>query len=302
MNNILYYLVVGTLKLISFLPLDILYLISDMLYPIVRLVYRRRIVKANLISAFPEKTKEEILEIEKKFYRHFCDLIMEIIKEFSMSKEEMKRRMVFKNLEPIKKGFQEGKSDVFYYLGHFGNWEWMASLPYWNNSWLSAQIYHPLKNKVINRVFLKVRNHFGGECIPMKHVPRILLQKREEGIKVFCGFISDQQPKWENIHYFVSFLNHDTAVFTGGEKIGKKFDAMMYYGRVSQPKRGHYILESIPIAHDSKNVPDFEITQRYMELLEEDIRKHPELWLWTHKRWSRTKEEWERRQSVIDNS
>ena len=212
-----------------------------------------------------------------------------------MSKEEMMQHMVFRGFEPIKQGFADGKSFMFFYLGHYCNWEWMASLQYWTDYCTTSQIYHRLYNKVFDSVLFQLRGHYGGLSIPMKTAAKGLLRMRAEGKKVVCGFVSDQQPKWENIHNFVPFLNHDTAVFTGGEVLGKKLDAMIYYARVKRVKRGYYVFDAIPIAHDSKGVPDFQITDRFMQLLEEDIQACPELWLWTHKRWSRTKEEWLRR-------
>lgn len=297
MNSIVYYIVVGTLKLISFLPLNVLYLLSDALCPLLRRVYRRRVVRENLTSAFPEKSEKERREIERKFYRFFCDMWLETIKQFSMSKDEMMRHLVFKGMDPIKSGFDGGKDDAFCYLGHYGNWEWIASLQYWAPGYQCAQIYHSLHNKVMDRLFLNLRNRYGGLSISMKSALRVLINERNKGSKIWLGLISDQLPKWENIHHFTQFLNQDTAVFTGGEQMGKKFDAMMYYMRVLRPRRGYYEVEFIPIAHDdSKNVPDFQITERYMHLLEEDIRRQPELWLWTHKRWARTKQEWEERQ------
>jgi KDO2-lipid IV(A) lauroyltransferase len=135
----------------------------------------------------------------------------------------------------------------------------------------------------------------------MQNTFRRLYQLKKEGKKVFCGFIADQQPKWEAIHHFTPFLNHETAVFIGGEHIAKRLDAVLAYGRMSRVRRGYYHLDIIPISTDSKSVPDYEATDQYMRLLEEDIKKNPHHWLWTHKRWSRTKEEWERRQAANGN-
>lgn len=135
----------------------------------------------------------------------------------------------------------------------------------------------------------------------MKETFRRILQLRKEGKNYVIGFISDQQPKWSSIHHFVPFLNHDTAVFIGAEHIARKVDAFMMYGRMSRPKRGYYHLEIIPMEDHPASVPENTLTDRYFQLLEEDIRKHPEMWLWTHKRWSRTKEEWLRRQNELAN-
>lgn len=284
------------LKLISHLPFRVLYIISDCLYLLVRMFYRRSVVRENLVSSFPEKSLHEIKVIERRFYHFFCDLFVEIIKGYSMSREEMMKHMTFTGLETLEKGFADGKTDLWCYLGHYGNWEWIASLQYWTPFCQCAQIYHPLYNKTMDKFFLDLRTKYGGECIPMKTAARTLVKHRSEGVKILCGFISDQLPKWENIHHFTPFLNHDTAVFTGGEQLGKRLDAMIYYGRLTRPRRGYYNFEFIPIFHESKDIPDFIVTDRYMAMLEQDIKVHPELWLWTHKRWLRTKEEWLQRQ------
>ena len=132
----------------------------------------------------------------------------------------------------------------------------------------------------------------------MKETFRRILQLRKEGKNYTIGFISDQQPKWASIHHFVPFLNHDTAVFIGAEHIARKVDAFMTYGRMSRPKRGYYHLDIIPMEDHPASVPETTLTDRYFELLEADIKEHPEMWLWTHKRWSRTKEEWLKRQKM----
>lgn len=284
-------------KLLSLLPLRALYVLSDITCLFVRRFYRRGIVRQNLKSAFPEKGEKERMKIEKDFYRLLCDYVVEDIKQFSMSKKQMMRRMTFGGLENIDNGFGQGKDYMFAYLGHFGNWEWIASLQYWMPNAHCSQIYHPLYNKAADRMFLQLRQRYGGECIPMKKTLKRILEIKGGGEKVVVGFIADQLPKWNSIHHFTRFLNHDTAVFTGAEQIGKKLNAMFYYARVTRPKRGYYHCEFIPMTHSPKDFTDYELTDIYMRMLEEDIRRTPHLWLWTHKRWRRTKEQWLKRQA-----
>ncbi len=282
--------------LISLLPLKALYLLSDLAYPIARRRYRRKIVEQNLKDSFPEKSDEERKKIADAYYHLLCDYIAEDIKLFSMSRKTMMRRMTFSGLEHIKEGFDSGKDYMFAYLGHFGNWEWIASLQYWMPYAHCSQIYHPLYNKVSDRIFLKLRQQYGGECIPMKKTLRRILEIRKNGEKVVVGFISDQLPKWNSIHHFSPFLHRETAVFTGTEQLAKKLDAMVYYARVTRPRRGYYHCEFIPMTHTAKDYADFDLTDLYMRMLEDDIRRTPHLWLWTHKRWRRTKEQWLERQ------
>jgi len=295
-----YYFFYSLFWLISLLPLRVLYLLSDLVCPIVYYVarYRRKVVWKNLKESFPDKSERELRQIERKFYRTFCDFFVEDIKLFSISKKQMMKRMTFSGLEWVKEEYENGTQLLFIYLGHFGNWEWIASLQYWLPEVHCSQIYHKLYNKTSNRIFLEIREQYGGECINMKDAYRRLLQLNRSGVKTLCGFISDQQPKWEAIHHFTPFLNHDTAVFIGTEHIAKRLGAKIVYGRMTRPRRGYYHCELCKMVDDLQAVPDYEATDLYMRMLEADIVKTPHLWLWTHKRWSRTKEEWMRRREM----
>ena len=299
----LYYITYSALYLVSLLPLRVLYFFSDVFCPFVRLFYRRDVVRTNLREAFPELSDVELSRIERRFYSQLCDYVVETVKLFSISREELMRRMSFSGLDAINQGFDDlGKDTFFSYLGHYGNWEWIASLQYWMPNAKCCQIYHPLYNRTFNRIFLKLRQQYGGECIPMKSTLRQLLRLRSEGRHIVCGFISDQQPKWNAIHHFTPFLNHDTAVYIGTEQLGKRMDAMVFYAHVTRPKRGCYNCEFQLLTYTPRECGDYELTDRFMQLLERDIKADPSLWLWTHKRWSRTREEWERRNNAKTNS
>ena len=270
-------------------------MLSDMAYPFVLAFYRRKLVRQQLTECFPEKDIKEIKAIEHAFYHQFCDTFVEMIKQFSMSKEEMMRRMVFIDQDKACANFSDEQKILFLMLGHYGNWEWIASLQYWTPDVHCSQVYHPLTDDVFDQLFLDLREQYGGECIKMRQTVRRLVQLNALGRPVICGMIADQQPRWDAIHHFCQFLNHDSAVFIGTEQIAKKLNTLVYYASVSRIRRGYYQCRVVPITLDPCSMPDYEITDKYMELLEADIREHPELWLWTHKRWTRTKEEWEER-------
>lgn len=286
--------------LLSLLPLGILYLFSNLLYyPLYYCIrYRRHIVRKNLIGSFPEKDLKEIIGIEKKFYQFFCDYVVETIKLFTISKKQLMNRMTFEGIDVITNEMEKNDKDLcFVYLGHYGNWEWIASLAYWTpDDFLCAQIYHPLRNKAFDKLFLNLRNQFGGECIPMKVTLRRILELKKARQKTIIGFISDQLPKWSSIHHFTPFLHRETATFTGTEQMSKKFGAIIYYAEVTRPKRGYYHCTFKKLVENPSVLPDFEITDNYASRLEEMIQKTPYLWLWSHDRWKRTKEEYERRQ------
>lgn len=285
---------------VSLLPLFVLYTVSDFLYLFVSRFYRARVVRNNLASAFPEKSERERCKVERRFYHQFCDIVVENIKALSMSREDMIWRITFSGLEHIRQRHEAGQSLHFLYLAHMGNWEWIVSINYHLHPWgHSAQVYHRIHDEAIDQLFQESRAKAGGINIEMKETFRRILQLRKEGKNYTIVFISDQQPKWNSIHHFVPFLNHDTAVFIGAEHIARKVDAFMCYGRMTQPRRGYYHLEIIPMEdHPLFSVPENTLTDRYCNMLEQDVREHPEMWLWTHKRWSRTKEEWLRRKQA----
>ena len=298
--KIVYYIIFVFWYLLSLLPLRVLYVLSDLLFfPIYYLFgYRKKVVRKNLTQSFPNKNEKEIKTIEKQFYHFLCDYMVETLKLFSMSKEQLKRRMTFGGVDEIvqKMNTQE-KTFCFVYLGHYCNWEWIASLPYWvPENVLCGQIYHPLRNKAFDKLFLRLRNQFGGECIAMKETLRRIIELKRAKQKTIIGFISDQSPKWNSIHHWTEFLHRDTPVFIGTERIGKQVDALIFYADVKRVKRGHYHCTFKPLVDNPKDKPDYEITDLYIHNLENMIKAAPQYWLWSHKRWKRTKEEWLRRQ------
>ena len=297
--TILYFPLYALLWLLSRLPMRVLYAISDLFFlPVFYLIrYRRKLVQRQLADSFPEKTDAERRQIEKRFYHFLCDLVVEYIKLISITPEEMKRRVQFPGLDKAAQMAEaDGKSFCFFYLGPYCNWEWLASYALWAApGWKSSQIYHPLKNRVIDHFILGLRTKFGGRCVPMKETLRHILTTRRNNEKEFMAFIADQSPKWEAMHHWTDFLHHPTSFFIGTEKIGKQVDAAIFYVQVTRPKRGYYVGTVIPVTTATKEHPDYDITDRYAQLLEEQIRQCPELWLWTHNRWKRTRQEWENR-------
>lgn len=295
-----YYIVFLLWYLLSLLPLRVLYFISDLLfYPMYYCIrYRRRIIRNNLIHSFPEKNESEIIHIEKQFYAFFCDYIFETLKLFSMSRKQLIKRMTFEGIEEIVNTMEkENKNFCFVFLGHYCNWEWIASLPYWvPDNILCGQIYHPLKNPAFDKLFLRLRNKFGGECIAMKETLRRIIELKRIKQKTIIGFISDQSPKWNSIHHWTEFLHQETPVFIGTEKIGKQVDAIIYMADIKRLKRGHYHCRFKLLSNHVKEVPDYELTDTFTRQLELMIKENPPYWLWSHKRWKRTKEEWLRRQ------
>lgn len=302
MKKILYYIVFTLWYIISLLPLRVLYVLSDVLYLVLyRIVgYRRRTVWTNIVTAFPEMTAEEHQGVERGFYHFFCDYMVESIKLLTMSEAEMKRRMVFKNAERINEVVESGQSCAIY-LGHYCNWEWITSLPLWIKPKAHCgQIYHPLENKDFDKLFLRMRQRFGAKCIAMNNTLREMVRYRKEGQPVVIGYISDQVPMWQNIHHWCNFLHHDTPVLTGTERIARSMNHAVFYMEVSRVKRGYYEVEFKLVTREPDKMPEYAITDRYFQLLEDTIRKRPELWLWSHNRWKRTREKFNRFYETVD--
>ena len=292
-NKLQFYLLYGIVFICSLQPMWLHYIYSDILYFIIRYIvgYRKRIVRKNLRSSFPEKTDRERKEIEKRFYAFFCDYIVENIKLLTMRKKNIMKRMTFEGLEEIDKSFREHDL-VFIYLGHYCNWEYVASLQWWVPKEIHcAQLYSNLKNYAFDQLFLKIRSRYGGDNIKKNESIRHIVTYKEHHEKAIIGFISDQTPRWINIHKWLNFLHQDTPVFTGTERIAKKVNAAVYYGEMTRTRRGYYHCTFKLMTNDACSMKDEELTTQYMHLLEESIQREPAYWLWTHNRWKRQRQQ-----------
>ena len=289
----MYYLVYGVLWLFSLLPMWVHYVIADGIYLIVyRLVgYRKKLVRKNLTDSFPEKTAEELQTIEKGFYHWFCDYLVETIKMMTISEKNLKRRMAFKGTKEADEILESGQS-IALYLGHYCNWEWVTSMPLWITPKAHCgQIYHVLENAAFDKLFLKLRERWGAESIPMAETLRRVATYRKQGQPIIIGYISDQVPFWNNIHHWLNFLNHDTPVLTGTERLARGAGQAIFYLDMHRVRRGYYEATLKLITRDPKQTKDYELTDAYFHLLEESIRRDPACYLWTHNRWKRTHEE-----------
>lgn len=302
MTKVGYYIGYAIWYTLSLLPLRVLYVLSDLLYLLVsRIVrYRHRVIWNNLKTSFPEKTDQEIRRIEHDFYHYFCDYLFETIKLMTISERQMRQRMTFTNIDQINQVLSSGQSCALY-LGHVGNWEWITSMPLWTAPNVQlAQIYHPLENAAADKLFLKVRERLGAKCIAMNDTLREVVRYRREGRTICVGYISDQKPHWVNIHHWVDFLNHDTPVLTGTERIVRSTGHAVFYADVTRKRRGYYNCDLQLITTDPKSTNEWELTDRYFSALEQTIRRDPAIWLWSHDRWKRTREEFNRRFEVKD--
>lgn len=289
------YLLYGTIWILSLFPLRILYFFSDFLYYILYYLfnYRRKVVRSNLSHSFPEKSTEEIIQIEKKFYRHLCDLFVEMYRLWHMSEKEIRKRCIFRHTEILEKYYAEGRG-VIGVLGHYGNWEWMVSYPLWARPGIDFYpLYKPLHDRVFDRMMLKIRSRFGAVPVPKNDILRMIV-KDLRNKKVFLGgFIGDQTPNRANLNFWTRFLNHDTAVLLGTEKIARKFNLPVISLHMRLVKRGYYEVDFIDLCADPAGLAPGELTELHTRMLERHIMEVPELWLWSHKRWKHKRNEGE---------
>lgn len=262
-----------------------MYFLSDCVYILLYHVlhYRRGIVRQNLIKSFPEKLPVEIGKIERTFYRYFCDLFLETFKTIAISKEDMIRHCeLTPETRDIFNQLADENQSCIVVMGHFGNWEWAG-----NTFSISCRqklyvIYHPLSNKYFNGLVYRMRTRFGTGLITMKDTLRDMLKHRDQ--LTATAFIADQAPLPDRA-YWMNFLNQDTPVFLGIEKIALKIRYPIVYVTIRRVKRGYYKVFAERIELPLVSGKTGEITEIHTRRLENDIRSQPENWLWTHRRW-----------------
>ncbi len=284
MQNFLYYFILGMIWLFAKLPFWILYRFADLFFVLIFYVvrYRRSVTRNNLENSFPDYSAAQIADIEYKFYRHFSDLFVETLKLLTMSRKEAHRRSHFKNPEMVQEMAEQGKSIVML-TGHYGSWEW-ASIP------MGLELAHdgyalfkPQSSKLSERLVNRLRMQNGVKMVSMKHALRQMIRLKND--LTLHAFIADQKPPRQGAQW-LTFLNQETAFFTGAEKISRKLKRPVFVALMSKPKRGFYEVHVTKICDDPNDLAEGEVTARFAALLETEIRRRPELWLWSHRRWS----------------
>ncbi|TDG35673.1 lauroyl acyltransferase [Pedobacter changchengzhani] len=269
---------------LSLLPLSVLLFFARLLYYILYYLigYRKKVVRENLTNAFPQKSKSEIIKLEKEFFKFLADLIFEVIQLTTISKKEILERVKFNGLEQVQYHFDKGES-VLACTGHYGNWELGTLALGLSLTGKTMVIYKPIKNKIFETWFDKFRTRYGNLFIAMRQTLRAITTYKNEPT-LLC-FASDQSPVREESKYFLDFLNQPTAALLGVEKIAKQTKRPVYYFKVSVVKRGYYNVEVFPLCLAPAESAEFEITNLHFKFLENIIKEKPQYWLWSHKRW-----------------
>jgi len=285
MDKILYILYLTIFSALARLGFKALYRLSDALYFILYriLKYRLSIVRKNISTSFPEKSGKEQLEIERSFYRQLCDNIMEGIKLLHISDKQIKALVNLENPEAVE-SIARKKRPIILYTAHLGNWELVPAIQmFYDRPGVSAEIYKPLRQKAFDKILHKIRARFGSVLIAQKQAYRRVLALNQQHESIIVGFVADHRSNSRHISCHVEFLNHHTPATVGAEKIGNHINARFLYLHITKPRRGRYEFRFVEIRPDESS--EYPYTTAYYDLLEENIKSHPGLWLWSHRRW-----------------
>lgn len=285
MQYLVYVLVYPLLWIISILPFRLFYFLSDCVYILVyRIIgYRKKVVRKNLALALPHLNTAERRIVEKKFYKHMCDMFLEMIKTMSISQEEMEKRFRFTNLEVYKDMEAKGKS-IAVMIAHYATYEWCIAMNKYS-AFEGFAIYKKINNPYFDKMVRRIRSKFKAHLITTKDTIPTIEQNYINNIKGIYGFASDQSPKLSKAYHSTTFMGIKTPVHTGAEMLAKKFDMNVIFLRVKKVKRGFYEATFEVLSEDVKSVADYELSDLFLRKVEKQILEAPEYYLWTHKRW-----------------
>jgi KDO2-lipid IV(A) lauroyltransferase len=284
MQLLTYILAYPFLWLISILPYRLFYGFSDFMFFLLYYVigYRKKVVRDNLSLTMPEKSAEELDQIQKDFYRHLCDLLLEMVKTMHLSKEAVKRRYDVQNIEVIRE--IEKEKSILIVCSHYANWEWNVSM----NNYVKSRgfaVYQKIGNVYFDRLIKKFRSKWNTTPIEQRETVKSVIRNEQQHITGIYGMVSDQSPMVSKAQYWSTFMGIKVPVFNGAEVLARKLDLAVVFLKVSKVKRGYYRAEFIPITTNGKSTKEHEITDQFLRLTEQQIKERPEHYLWTHRRW-----------------
>lgn len=291
MQLLVFLLAYPILWCISILPFPILYFVSDCIYiPVYYIIgYRKKVVRNNLALALPHLSDKERLIIEKKSYHHLVDTFLEMIKTMTISDKEVNKRFTFTNMELYHEYESKGKS-IAIFCAHYSSYEWLLIM----NKHIKFQgfgIYKKIRNQYFDKLVRKIRGKFDATLIDTKETTKVMIENHKKGILGVYGFVADQSPKvWKALHW-TSFMGVEVPVHTGAEMLAKRMDMNALFVKGEKLGRGRYQATFVPIAENPRELPNFELTDRFFKMVEQQILEKPEYYLWTHKRWKHLKED-----------
>jgi len=283
----MYYLVYGLLFLVSLLPMRVLYGLADIIYVFVYYVfgYRKEVVMSNLGIVFPEKPIKDRVIIAKKFYQNFIDAFIESLKMITASDSFLKKRFTA-NWSTIEELYETGRSCQIH-LGHTFNWEWGNYVLSLNTGYKVLVVYMPIRNVIFEKLFYKLRTRSGSAMLPATNMARAIVPYRN--VQYLLGLVADQTPGNSENAYWLNFFGRPTPFVNGPEKGARAGNFPVVYAYIEKRKRGHYHAVVEVATEEPNSLPEGELTRQYVKYLEGVIRKNPDMWLWTHRRW---KKEW----------
>ena len=291
MQFFIFLLVYPLLWLISILPFPILYLLSDGVYVIVYHVvgYRKNTVRQNIAIAFPNLSNAERLEIEKKSYHHLCDMFIEMAKTMTISRKQIDKRFVITNMQTYFDLEKKGKS-IALLMAHYASYEWSISINHHIN-FRGFGIYKKISNKYFDKLVRDIRSKFKAELISTKQTRTVIEQNMKDNVMGLYGFVSDQTPRKSDSMYWYHFFGIETPIHVGAEILAKRYDMNIGYLKIKKVKRGYYEATIEVLSEDIQSEPNYVISERFIDKVEQQIKEAPEFYLWTHKRWKHKKNE-----------
>lgn len=285
MQRIVYLLVYPLIYGISILPFPILYKLSDGVYFFIFHVirYRRKTVQTNIKLALPNLSQENVNQIEKKFYKHMCDMFLEMVKTMNITQKQIEDRFRFTNLEVYKDLEKKGKS-VAVMIAHYATYEWVISM----NSKIDFQgfaIYKKIANPYFDKLVKDIRSKFKATLITTKETAKTVARNKENNVLGVYGFASDQTPRLHSHNYWNSFMGIDVPVHVGAENLARKYDMNIIFLKVKKTGRGYYEATFEVLTEDIQNEPLYKVTDMFLRKVEQQIYEEPCYYLWTHKRW-----------------
>lgn len=294
MSRISHWLLCVFVWLFNLLPEFIIYKFSSfigfLLYYVIH--YRKNLVIRNLSCSFPDKRIGEIESLAKKFYVHFADTFIESIMMLKWNSKEVVKRFKIKNPEILDQYYSEGKS-VIGVCGHYCTWDLIGTLPL-QSKYILIGLYKPIHNSAVDKLFIRIRTRYGSEVIKSDQAYQAILRNKNENKLGVYMFVADQRPIPQSIRYWSTFLNQETPILLGIEKIAKKTNFPVAYFDVQKVKRGYYEAEIKLITDNPSKEPGLNIVEKYLRLLEARIIDKPEYWLWSHDRWKHKRFAWEK--------
>ena len=281
MHLLIYILTYPIIKFISILPFGLVYKLSDLISFLLHKVfkYRLKTVKKNLSLVFPKKSKSELNSIEKEFYTHFADISIESIKAYGMSKDEMKKRYRYENIEELVR-IQKKNKNIILICGHYSNFEWLLSIGY-NVKGNGYGIYTPMTNRYFDKLFKKIRKKHQAFLVSRYHIKDFMRNLDTDKYHLF-GFAADQSPRKVGKSYINNFLGHKVPIFTGAERFSKDYDLSVVFADITRTKRGFY--KTVFTEIEDKDSSKYSVTDQFINLLEKQIIRDPSQYFWTHNR------------------